>query len=167
MESGQTMTRLLPCSHAVCATCAPRAVFARGMRCPLCRTSVHGATTAEVGGGRYVTLALGGGVHAGVTLANHVHGVSVRGTKKGDAADRHHLRPGAVLTHLNGIPAVSHWDAVQLIDDCTQRGAPVVVRLGRIDCRQRRRLARLRALATAYHNAARQWADGHTGPTPR
>ncbi len=161
------MTRLLPCSHEVCATCAPLAVFARGMKCPLCRTSVHGVAQCDAVGGQYVTIALGGGVHAGVTLGNHAHGVCLLGVTKGDAADLHHLQAGSVLTHLNGIPAVSHWDTVRIINDCTERGVPVVVRLGRLDCEQRRRLARLRALATAHHDADRRWIDGHTDPTPR
>ena len=129
--------RLLPCCHSLCASCAGDVPYhvASG-RCPLCRGFVVGRDpplVAKPGRRRSVSLAVGNGRHAGVTLCDHSDGLVVVGVCEGDAAAGACLRVGDVITQINGMSVTRHSPAVKMIDDATEHSFPLRICVAKED----------------------------------
>ncbi len=169
------------CDHRICESCAFDTLASSGFRCHFCRAVVaglHPDSSADEEAGKVpidVSFSVGNGVHAGVTLKDAPRGgVRVIAMHEEDEASRH-LRIGDVIEFINGLPAATHRDAVNIINAATEHalGLRLTVsrnhRASKFSCAPRSaecnaELIRLRRLAASHHSESDVWVNGHTNP---
>lgn len=131
-----TANAVRPCHHAVCETCID-AWLARGHpTCPTCRGTLVAARVVPIvplRGTVHLDVDGAKGAHAGLTLAcGLVPGsVVVKCVMKTDRGAASGMRPGDVITHLNGMPVHDHASAVAVVDRATDLGTSLVCTVAR------------------------------------
>jgi hypothetical protein len=123
-----TSHKVLSCGHSFCSQgCLLKSLKAMQGRCCLCRGWVvdcYPRLDVLVPTGYPVILDLSAGKHAGMMLVNHKCGVEVKKLTRGDEGCTT-FRIGDVLTHMNGVPVLSHEHAVSIIQHATLIGGEV------------------------------------------
>lgn len=128
--SQSKMVRVKPCQHYLCRPCAITCLATGGMLCPLCRQPSSGISDSTLKPGpsrKVLKLSRDCPRHAGITLKNQGHWVTVKSLVEKDEAWQAGLLPGDRIASLNGVPAVHHKDAVRLIQRATDIGEDVEV----------------------------------------
>jgi len=166
----------LSCGHRLHSICLQRHLQTdRRGRCPVCRRVVHDTTprlnvdrtaapskAVVVAQSVTTSVAADATPHLGITVGDaphHHHGVVVRRVHRNDAAYRAGLRPGDVLTHVNGIPCASHAQVIAMLEGATHEGRAATCTLRRpLSSRMGRWASRLPACAACV--APTSWRVG-------
>lgn len=120
-----------PCGHFVCPKCVQRWTQLGNMTCPMCRQHIFLVDETE----NFEDLAIHPrtGTFFGVTVRN-AHsgkGVVVMHLDKRDLMYRFGIRPGCVITHINGLPTNDHIAVVRILDAAAEHLLTVRLRVHR------------------------------------
>ena len=140
--SRKVLQEVLACKHAFCDECIVRSVTLK-RACPLCRQSVlaiHPRPSTAA-----VTLPPDtDGQGVGIGLLPGSTGVIVCDVHKNGLAHSAGIKRGQVISHVNGVPfRKDHFDAAQMMNDCSIRSLPVHCALVRPKVRPTSLLRRL------------------------
>ena len=116
----ETAERTRPCHHPVCDACMQKWIQRNHFTCPLCRQPVFGSDEDEADA---VVIEPSSGTFFGITVRNTGtgRGVQVMRTEPYDLMHTAGVRPGDVLTRINGIPVNDHRVAVLLLERATDQ----------------------------------------------
>ena len=140
---------VMPCHHKSCSDCFEKIYVKFDGRCSFCRGPIIRKHVSEADGfvqtftypgdmksfssyfskfwqafrrprkNETISLHLGNGKHAGITVANSVGGVRVVKVNKKDEAFTCKLKKGNVIKSINGLPAIHHQQVVDIINFST------------------------------------------------
>ena len=126
----ETDSTLSPCKHPLCEQCSQK-WLSKVPTCPFCRGSVLSLSLFQEECVDTKTISLHEeGSHAGITVSDVEGGVLLRNVFSGDMASRCGLKRGETITHMNGIPVTSHFNAARIVNTCTEARRDVVCRMG-------------------------------------
>ena len=131
----ETAERTRPCHHPVCDACLQKWILRHHYTCPMCRQPVLGpdddhATRTDRGS---VVIDPSSGTFFGVTVRYTMSGRGVRVTRTvpRDLMHASGVRPGDILTHINGIPVNDPGIAILLLEGATNERVRVRLRTRR------------------------------------
>ena len=116
----------ISCGHSLCKRCLQEIINRSNYFCPFCKQLIREIQPMQLQINR--SFVLGNGKYAGLTLCNTVKGVTVKHMNFDDEASKH-LKIGDVITNINGISAVHHYQVVNIINYCTENNKQVFMHI--------------------------------------
>lgn len=118
-----------PCGHFVCPKCVQRWTQLGNMSCPMCRQPIF--LVDETHDKKDIVIHPRLGTFFGVTIRNahSGRGVVVTHLDKQDLMYRFGIRPGCVITHINGSPIDDHIAVVSILNVAAEQLLKVRVRV--------------------------------------
>ena len=120
------------CGHGFCDTCFEQ-LMTYSRKCPICRQTVLSVhpylpSSRDI----FIPMDTDAPNHVGITVTTRaLGGVRVTRVNRNDAAHRCGIRSGDVIFRINGIPSVSHDEAVFLMNSATQSKTSMYVTVRR------------------------------------
>ena len=127
-ELAEDTRTLQPCGHVFCAACVERLVAWELSKCPMCRAVPTGLRGNDFQEGTETVVLVPSrerGCLVGITFSNTTfrgrHAVIVVRTRPNALARVGGLKRGDVVLSINGLPTVSHEQAVAIVEAATDR----------------------------------------------
>ena len=123
-----TSNGVVPCGHLMCENCIAKWYEKRKcLKCPVCRRIIHSFASSTVYDSDLI-LFCEKKQKFGLTLASCSEGVVVKSVMKNHVAHNSGVKKNMIFTHINGIPATGHENAIMILDSSKIYGCNVYIK---------------------------------------